>query len=110
MFGTSEVTLTGRVLVLGEAEDPAVVRLELSMEQDVFFLFSHVMPAEDFPSFAEEQGITVSLAEYPGVLGRILTALAADRSSKFAHLRSIGTDRVRLEVVQARPCNLDKAH
>jgi len=90
-FG-AEATLRGRIVVeeheSSSGLEPRAVHLELTREHDLFFLFTHSLDRRDFDDFASAQNLTVSFAEYPGVLARMLSGPSRDSSRLAPHLKA----------------------
>lgn len=61
-----------KLLVLGEEECPAGVRIECTSENDLFFHYTHTVDEAGFLGIQEQQGLTIDFIDYVPVLIRML--------------------------------------
>ncbi|KAL1503042.1 hypothetical protein AB1Y20_011110 [Prymnesium parvum] len=73
-----------KILLLGPAEAPHAVRVELTSENDLFFHYSHTLDEEGFRTVQEQQKLMVDFAEYPSVLVRMLSTCIKEPHSHLA--------------------------
>jgi len=91
-----------KVLVQGEEDAPAAVRVELSSDTDLFFHFSHTVDDRSFQEIQEKQQLMVDFPDYPNVISRMLNDCIKEPHSHLAvfTLQSTPTKSGRLEFIQ----------
>ena len=69
--GTLEAILA-KVAVQGDPAAPTAIKVELSIESDLFFHYSHVVDERAFKQLREEQRLMIEFNDYANVLARSL--------------------------------------
>lgn len=82
----------------GSGGQTRVVRLEITSEQYLFFMFVHVADAEGFQRLSAAEGINCSLEEFPALLLDLLRRCREEPESYEAELYIEQGSRARMEV------------
>ncbi|KAG6611600.1 Spindle assembly protein [Phytophthora cinnamomi] len=98
-IGTLEA-IKVKILILGSDTDIHVVRLELSTESDLFFLYTHTCDLESFHAMQEQQKLMVDFADYANVLIRMLNNCIKEPHNHLAVYLMQADGRARLDFIQ----------
>eukprot|EP00644_Phytophthora_capsici_P006262 jgi/Phyca11/549442/estExt2_Genewise1Plus.C_PHYCAscaffold_320263 len=98
-IGTLEA-IKVKILILGSDTDIHVVRLELSTESDLFFLYTHTCDSESFHAMQEQQKLMVDFADYANVLIRMLNNCIKEPHNHLAVYLMQADGRARLDFIQ----------
>lgn len=79
---------------------PKSIRVELSCESNVFFLYAHTMEEAGFKELQESQRLMVEFADYPTVLMRMLNSAIREPHVHLAVLIMQPTGEARLDFIQ----------
>ncbi|RLN96841.1 hypothetical protein BBJ28_00017958 [Nothophytophthora sp. Chile5] len=80
--------------------DTHVVRVELSTESDLFFLYSHTCDLESFHAMQDQQKLMVDFADYANVLIRMLNNCIKEPHNHLAVYLMQADGRARLDFIQ----------
>ncbi|KAG2387982.1 hypothetical protein C9374_000832 [Naegleria lovaniensis] len=80
-LGTLEAIRVKILILEGEVEDDASVKLELTSEADLFFHFTHSMGRRDFLALQQSQKLMVDFPNYPKMLSKMLNACIKEPES-----------------------------
>jgi len=89
-----------KVLVKGEEHAPEYVRVELSSEANLWFLYIHEVDQEAFHDLQDEQRLMLGFAEYPGLLAKLLGSCLRDPRAFLGILSMQPQLRARLDFLQ----------
>lgn len=84
----------------GSDTDIHVVRVELSTESDLFFLYTHTCDLESFHAMQEQQKLMVDFADYANVLIRMLNNCIKEPHNHLAVYLMQADGRARLDFIQ----------
>eukprot|EP00638_Chattonella_subsalsa_P005567 CAMPEP_0117755376 /NCGR_PEP_ID=MMETSP0947-20121206/13413_1 /TAXON_ID=44440 /ORGANISM="Chattonella subsalsa, Strain CCMP2191" /LENGTH=227 /DNA_ID=CAMNT_0005574695 /DNA_START=237 /DNA_END=920 /DNA_ORIENTATION=- len=73
-----------KILLMGEDDSPASVRVEVSSEADLFFHYTHQLDTSGFQVVQEQQRLMVDFPDYPNVLIRMLNNCIKEPHSHLA--------------------------
>jgi hypothetical protein len=90
----------GVALLQGSDTDIHVVRVELSTESDLFFLYSHTCDLDSFHAMQEQQKLMVDFADYANVLIRMLNNCIKEPHNHLAVYLMQADGRARLDFIQ----------
>lgn len=90
-----------KLLLLGTDDAPAVVRLEMSSESDLFFHYMHIVDDREFRKIQDAQKLVVDFVDYPTILIRMLNSCIKEPHVNLAILTIFGeTEDARLDFIQ----------
>ncbi|KAF4036761.1 Centriolar protein SAS N-terminal [Phytophthora infestans] len=98
-IGTLEA-IKVKILILGSDTDIHVVRVELSTESDLFFLYTHTCDLESFQAMQEQQKLMVDFTDYANVLIRMLNNCIKEPHNHLAVYLMQVDGRARLDFIQ----------
>ncbi|KUF95113.1 hypothetical protein AM588_10010099 [Phytophthora nicotianae] len=98
-IGTLEA-IKVKILILGSDTDIHVVRVELSTESDLFFLYTHTCDLESFHAMQEQQKLMVDFTDYANVLIRMLNNCIKEPHNHLAVYLMQADGRARLDFIQ----------
>lgn len=98
--GTNVLTLGPPSFAQGDETDVHVVKVELSTESDLFFLYSHTCDHESFQLMQEQQKLMVDFADYANVLIRMLNNCIKEPHNHLAVYLMQADGRARLDFIQ----------
>ena len=61
-----------KVLLLGHEKDPLSVKVEISSDNDIFFLYQITLNEDRYKSLQESQGLQTEFADFPQVILKML--------------------------------------
>ncbi len=97
--GTLEALRT-KMMLLGNEDSPAAVRLELTSENDLFFHYTHTMDAATFADVQDAQKLVVRFGEYCAVLIRMLNMCIREPHANIAVFVMQRGGRARIDFIQ----------
>ncbi|EFC39576.1 predicted protein [Naegleria gruberi] len=80
-LGTLEAIRVKILILEGEHEDEAHVKLELTSESDLFFHYSHTVGRQQFIGLQQSQKLMVDFPNYPKMLSKMLNACVKEPES-----------------------------
>ena len=89
-----------KILLGGEENNPAQIRLELSCENDLFFHFTSDVDEETFKVMQENQKLTVNFVEYSNLVKRLFNNCINDPQSYIAVFIMQKEGTARLDFIQ----------
>jgi hypothetical protein len=90
-----------KLLVLGTEDTPAVVRMELSSESDLFFHYMHLVDDKEFRKIQENQRLVVDFVDYTTIMIRMLNSCIKEPHTHLAILTLFSeSDEARLDFIQ----------
>lgn len=89
-----------KILILGDDADVHAVKVELSTESDLFFLYSHTCDLEAFQAMQEQQKLMIDFADYANVLIRMLNNCIKEPHNHLAVYLMQADGRARLDFIQ----------
>lgn len=98
-MGTLEA-IKVKILILGDDADIQAVKVELSTESDLFFLYSHTCDHEAFQVMQEQQKLMIDFADYANVLIRMLNNCIKEPHNHLAVYLMQADGRARLDFIQ----------
>lgn len=98
-MGTLEA-IKVKILILGDDADVHAVKVELSTESDLFFLYSHTCDHECFQVMQEQQKLMIDFADYANVLIRMLNNCIKEPHNHLAVYLMQADGRARLDFIQ----------
>ncbi|GLD94223.1 hypothetical protein PINS_up002834 [Pythium insidiosum] len=84
----------------GEEGDIQAVKVELSTESDLFFLYAHTCDAETFQLMQDQQKLMIDFADYANVLIRMLNNCIKEPHNHLAVYLMQADGRARLDFIQ----------
>jgi len=107
-----------KMLVLGSDDAPQSIRIELSSEADLFFLFVHVIDEDVYAGVQNQQKLMVDFPDYPNVLIRMLNACIREPHVHLAIFTMVGAghegtlefiQNMEYKFVELMSCAFDRA-
>ncbi|KAJ0402909.1 hypothetical protein ATCC90586_006031 [Pythium insidiosum] len=89
-----------KILVHGDEGDIQAVKVELSTESDLFFLYAHTCDAETFQLMQDQQKLMIDFADYANVLIRMLNNCIKEPHNHLAVYLMQADGRARLDFIQ----------
>lgn len=89
-----------KILILGDGSDTHSVKVELSTESDLFFLYSHTCEHEEFQVMQDQQKLMIDFADYANVLIRMLNNCIKEPHNHLAVFLMQADGRARLDFIQ----------
>ncbi|KAM3146606.1 hypothetical protein pb186bvf_001136 [Paramecium bursaria] len=89
-----------RILLLGTDTNPQSVRIEISSDKDLFFIFQHEATTNSFNQIKVSQGLQLPFKDYPGVIISTLNKVETNFSGYQATFVIMLDGSARLEIYQ----------
>lgn len=89
-----------KILVHGDDGDIQAVKVELSTESDLFFLYTHTCDYETFAMMQDQQKLMIEFADYANVLIRMLNNCIKEPHNHLAVYLMQADGRARLDFIQ----------
>lgn len=90
-----------KILIMGAEDTPAVVRLEMSSESDLFFHYMHIVDDREFRNIQDAQKLVIDFVDYAGILIRMLNSCIKEPHVNLAILTIFSdSDDARLDFIQ----------
>ncbi|DAZ95108.1 TPA: hypothetical protein N0F65_009739 [Lagenidium giganteum] len=89
-----------KILIMGEDSDIRSVKIELSTESDLFFLYAHTCDIDTFHAMQEQQKLMVDFPDYANVLIRMLNNCIKEPHNHLAVYLMQADGRARLDFIQ----------
>ncbi|KAF1330801.1 Spindle assembly protein, partial [Globisporangium splendens] len=97
--GTLEA-IKAKILISGDDADIHAVKVELSTESDLFFLYVHTCDADAFHMMQDQQKLMIDFADYANVLIRMLNNCMEEPHNHLAVYLMQADGRARLDFIQ----------
>uniref|UniRef100_K3WI06 Spindle assembly abnormal protein 6 N-terminal domain-containing protein n=1 Tax=Globisporangium ultimum (strain ATCC 200006 / CBS 805.95 / DAOM BR144) TaxID=431595 RepID=K3WI06_GLOUD len=89
-----------KILILGDDADIHAVKVELSTESDLFFLYVHTCDVDAFHVMQDQQKLMIEFADYANVLIRMLNNCIKEPHNHLAVYLMQADGRARLDFIQ----------
>lgn len=98
-IGTLEA-IRCKILVKGPSNAPEDVRIEISSENDLFFLYCHSVDQQAFVQMQHDQKLMIDFKDYPNVLSKMLNSSIKEPHAYLAVLILGTTGLARLDLIR----------